>query len=384
MLRTWAAAIALVASSQWLSIASADDALDSALDIVLAVSSEAKGNREATEAWKTLAAQEPSAIPALLEALDRSGPLAANYILSAIDAVAERAQHKKQPIPADSLLAFLKDQSHNSRARRVAFELLTCSDATLSETLIPTFLDDPSPELRRDAVAHWIQKADEAQKAGDQNIVMECLEKALSGAVDKDHVDLLASRLEPLGRSVNLADHFGLILDWKLIGPFDNSNEAGFAIEYPPESEIDFAASYDGKSGKVSWKDFHTDDPMGKVDLNKAVIESKSVVAYCAGIVTLNEPRKAQIRLGTQNGWKLWVNGEAVFGQDEYHSGSNFDQFAFDVKLKAGENVILFKCCQNEQKEDWATDWSYQLRVCDPTGAAILSADRVPTPTNAN
>jgi hypothetical protein len=384
MSRTWAAGIALVVFIQWLSIAAADEKLDSALDVVLAVSNEAKGNREASEAWKTLAAQEPPAIPALLEALDRSGPLAANYILSAIDAVVEQAQHAKQPLPADSLLEYLKDQSHNARARRVAFELLTRSDADLAETLIPTFLEDPSPELRRDAVAHWIQKADEAQKAGDQKMVKESLEKALSGAVDKDQVDLLASRLAPLGHTVNLADHFGLILDWKLIGPFDNSNEAGFAVAYPPESELDFAAAYDGKSAKVSWKDFRTDDPMGKVDLNKAVVESKSVIAYCASVVTLESPRKAQIRLGTQNGWKLWVNGESVFGQDEYHSGSNFDQFVFDVDLKSGENVILFKCCQNEQKEEWANDWSFQLRVCDATGTAILSTDRKATQARAN
>lgn len=373
------AAIALMASLAGLTAAFADDALPSAVETVLAVSREGQGNREAREAWRELSVQAPSEIPRLLAAIDRSGPMGANYILSAIDAIVERAEQEKTPLPKDSLLVFVEDTSHNARARRIAFELLTRSDPALSQKLIPAFLNDPSAELRREAVTFWIQKADAAQKAGDQAKLQECLETALAGAVDKDQVDLLAGRLAPLGRTVNLADHFGLILDWKLIGPFDNSNEAGFSVAYPPENELDFAAVYDGKEGKVSWKDFRTTDPMGQVDLNKAVAQMKSAIAYCASVVTLDEPRRAQVRLGTPNGWKLWVNGKYIFGQDEYHSGSNFDQFALDVDLKAGENVMLVKCCQNDQTEDWATDWTFQLRVCDASGAAILSKDRTLT-----
>jgi hypothetical protein len=39
--------------------------------------------------------------------------------------------------------------------------------------------------------------------------------------------------------------------------------------------------------------------------------------------------------------------------------------------LKVGRNEILVKVCQNEQKEDWAQLWSFQLRVCDNLGGAI-------------
>jgi hypothetical protein len=40
--------------------------------------------------------------------------------------------------------------------------------------------------------------------------------------------------------------------------------------------------------------------------------------------------------------------------------------------------VILVKCLQNEQTEDWAQNWDFQLRVCDATGTAVLSMDRKP------
>jgi hypothetical protein len=44
--------------------------------------------------------------------------------------------------------------------------------------------------------------------------------------------------------------------------------------------------------------------------------------------------------------------------------------------LKKGRNEILVKICQNEQTEDWAQTWDFQLRVCDALGTAVLSQDR--------
>jgi hypothetical protein len=39
--------------------------------------------------------------------------------------------------------------------------------------------------------------------------------------------------------------------------------------------------------------------------------------------------------------------------------------------LKPGENVLLLKVCQNEQDQDWAQRYQFQLRVCDSTGSAV-------------
>ena len=39
--------------------------------------------------------------------------------------------------------------------------------------------------------------------------------------------------------------------------------------------------------------------------------------------------------------------------------------------LKKGENVIVLKVCQNDQKEPWAQDWKFQMRVCDDTGGPL-------------
>ena len=106
-----------------------------------------------------------------------------------------------------------------------------------------------------------------------------------------------------------------------------------------------------------------------------AVGKANGVVAYALG--EFNSPREqpAEIRLGKDNAAKVWLNGELIHEHRVYHSGSEMDQYVGKGKLKAGRNVILVKVLQNEQKEDWAQTWGFQLRVCDATGAALKSKE---------
>ena len=82
------------------------------------------------------------------------------------------------------------------------------------------------------------------------------------------------------------------------------------------------------------------------------------------------------MRLATENACKLWLNGKLLLESEDYHSFTKMDQFIGRGEMKAGRNLILVKICQNEQTEDWAQVWQFQLRVCDAIGKAILSRDR--------
>jgi hypothetical protein len=86
-----------------------------------------------------------------------------------------------------------------------------------------------------------------------------------------------------------------------------------------------------------------------------------------------DKARPAEIRLGCKNGWKVWLNGKFLFGRDEYHTGAEIDQFRLPVQLRAGTNVLLVKCTQNAQTEDWTKEWEFQLRVTDAQGTPIRS-----------
>jgi hypothetical protein len=98
------------------------------------------------------------------------------------------------------------------------------------------------------------------------------------------------------------------------------------------------------------------------------------VTAYATTDFISDRAQAVELRLGGDNSWKVWLNGKLLFGHDEYHFNAEIDQFQMPAQLRAGRNTILVKVCQNEQTEDWAADWEFQLRVTDSLGTPILSA----------
>jgi hypothetical protein len=192
-------------------------------------------------------------------------------------------------------------------------------------------------------------------------------------ARDVDQVDGIVKTLRKLGNTVDVARAFGFITEWKVIGPFDSLGGTGFAKEYPPEHGVDLGAEYDGKSGKVRWQEFASKEDYGDVRMNLPFKPLKGVAAYAYTVFYAVKAGPAELRLGSENAFKVWLNGDYLFGQDEYHRLKEIDQYPMRAILKAGKNEILVKVCQNEQTEDWADGWDFQLRVCDLLGAPMAS-----------
>ena len=200
----------------------------------------------------------------MLAAFDGANPLAMNYLQSAVDAVVEK---KRAEVSLDQVDAFLKDVKHVAAARRLAFDILTRLDPKRKAPLLESLLNDPAAGLRRDAVQVVIDRADAAEKASKKDEATKTYQEALQFIRDHDQVEATVGKLRKLGVPMDLARQFGFITRWKIIGPFENHNSTGVDVEYPPEKSLDFSAEYDGKVGKVRWKDYVTDDDVGHVDL---------------------------------------------------------------------------------------------------------------------
>lgn len=340
---------------------------------LLKVGTEGQGHREAVTAVRELSRAEPEVLPLILNAFDEASPLAANWLRGAFEAVADRAL-RQQRLSASLLENYVADKRHHPAARRLAYEWLKQLNAPQAERLVPGFLHDPSPELRREAVARLLHEADQLRQADQRDAALAAYRRALSGAFDDDQVKAIVKPLRELGEEVDLPRHFGFLTTWQLVGPFDNTDNKGFDTPYPPELMLDFAASYAGKTGEISWIDYHTDHEYGIVDLTKALAPHKGAVTYASTEFPCDRQQTVELRLGTPNAWKLWVNGQLLFARDEYHRNMQIDQYRVQATLRPGRNVILLKICQNEQTEEWAQRWQYQLRVCDASGAAILPA----------
>ncbi len=359
-------------------LASAADDLQPLIQKLKSVGRLGAGNARASEAWRRLAAAPAEQLPTLLAALDDAGPLASNWIRAAVDAVAERRLQQGGRLPLLALEKFALDTSHHPRARRLAFEWLARVDKSAPDRLIPGLLHDPSVEFRRDAVSRLLKQAESLKKSDDKAALIALYQKALSGARDKDQVQLLAGELRGLGEEVDLAAHYGYILRWKVTGPFDNTEKKGFPVAYAPEKNLDFAATYRGKVGSVAWKDHVTEDESGLVDCNVALEKHMGAVGYGAAEFISDKKQTVQIRVTSLCAVKVWLNGKLLMEHEVYHAGSTeaIDQYIAAGTMKRGRNVILIKCCQNEQTDSWAQNWDYRLRICDSAGTAILSKDR--------
>ena len=358
-MKRFALAVLLTAAGPAAAAGDVKAALDA---IVGSKAGEGADNAALAAAWKTVvAAGEPALVPTLAAFAKADPTRSANWLRTAADAICEPLDAAKK-LPLDALEAFVKDAKNPPVGRRIAYEWLVRGDAKAPGRLLPGMIDDPSVEIRRDAIAAALPAAKTAAE----------LTKLFDASRDAGQAKAIAEKLTALGAKADIAAHFGCVTKWQLAGPFDAPKSEGYTLAYDPETKVDPAANYRGKDGKeVKWVPFASEDPFGVVDLNKAVGKFKDAVAFAYAVVESPKEMPVEVRLGSNTAVKVYLNGKEVFGLEEYHHGDRFDQYVGRGTLEAGTNAILVKMAQNNQTEPWAQDWKFQLRLCDETGGAL-------------
>lgn len=368
----WAAAAALGVMGSVAPVV-ADD-IARTLAALKAVDREGKNNDAAGLAWKGLVGRGGAALLPTLEAIDDSNPTAANWLRTAVDAIAEAEAKAGRPLPADKLEAFARETKFAPSARRFAYELVVKQDPAARDRLLPGFLNDPSPELRRDAIAAELDKIEKSARPS----VRADLEKVFAFARDKDQVEDIAKKLEKAGAKVSVTEHFAFVTRWHLVGPFESEKGKALTLSYPPETTPDLKATFTGKDGTpLGWKFHATGDKYGTVNLNQVVGKHKNAAVYAMAVIAAEKETPCQVRVASPNAIQIFLNGKKVFEREEYHHGSALDHHIGRVALKAGENTLVVKVCQNNQTDSWAQAWQFQARVCDSTGGPVPGVAQV-------
>jgi hypothetical protein len=148
---------------------------------------------------------------------------------------------------------------------------------------------------------------------------------------------------------------------WSVIGPFDNAGEdlPGYDAAYPPEKELDLSAAYPGKRGEsVRWRQVEA-QPNGYLNLLSLFSEPKDAVAYCLTYVYSPTDGPRTVELGSDDGGKLFVNGEFVWGEAVSRAAER-GQNEPRAHFHRGWNIVLFKLLQTRG------EWGLYLRVDDP------------------
>ena len=345
--------------------------LNKSIAQVNAVGNEGFGHEAAMAAWQQLGTADVAQAPTILANINADKPLAANWLRAAVDQIVERHVNSGKALPKSEFEKIVFDQAYAPIARRMAYEWLQQCDSTAAARIIPKMLNDSSLEMRRDAVALAIKHAQQLEKGPE---AIKQYRVALTAARDFDQIESIHKTLTQFGEKVELQQHFGFLINWKLVGPFDNTDKDGFDVAYGPEQDLASKNSYTGKSGEVRWSEHTTTDEYGTVNLNEAVGKHMGAVTYAYTEFPADRQQEVDLRLVSKNATKIWLNGEVVMSNEVYHTGSSFDQYIGHVTMKLGKNSILVKVCQNEQTEAWAQEWQFQLRVCDKLGTAVLAA----------
>lgn len=343
---------------------------------IKAVGKEGKGNVEAIKAWNAIVDKGQKVLPDVLTAFSDASPVAVNWLRAAAESILDGALASDQRVLPDTvakLETFLKDTKQSSQARRLAYECLVRVDPTTTDRWLSKFLDDPGQELRRDAVEAILNDAGKLLEAKDDK-ALGAYKKILQHARDRDQIKTVAASLKKLGQPIDLTSHFNFVTQWHVVGPFDNAKGVGFSTVYPPEKGVDLKATYPSKDKEeIRWKPVASNSKkeLGLVDFNEEIGKLKGAVGYGFAVVESATERPIDLRAGSNNAVRMWLNGKEVYFREEYHHGMEMDQHIGSGVLKTGRNEILIKVCQNEQTETWAQLWSFQLRVCDPLGAAV-------------
>ena len=359
------------------SVSTNADELSEALSTVQKIGLEGAGNQDAIAAMQVLAKAKPADIPQILGAMGKDTPIANNWLRSAAEQVADRANSANVALPISSLQNLLDDKNGSTRAREVAFEWLVAKKGDeFKQQTLAGMQNDPSLDLRRQAIAQGIEEFN--AKSLDGSEAVTSLRKLIRSARAVDQIEQLAKMLEERNAKVDVPRLFGFINDWHLVAPFDNVDTKGFDKVYPPERGVDLDATYAGKDGaEVKWVLHSSEDQFGMVDLKQVFGKNKGSAAYAYAEFTAVNGQAVDLRLGCINANKVWLNGKLVTANHVYHAGTAIDQYVGQGKLKKGKNEILLKICENEQEEPWAQDWQFQFRVCDELGTAVLSKERL-------
>jgi hypothetical protein len=329
------------------------------------LSSSDDSNRLATKLSKQLHSDKNVPLLQVLKSMKDATPIGRNWLIGLSHSIYQRSGKSSK----DDLEKFLSDTTQDGEARYTVFEWLTEGDEASRKAMLATMKQDPSPELRYQAVKEILEGTPTASD----------LQSILESARHPDQIVDIIAKLKEEKIDIDQAKQFGFLMNWKLIGPFDHVGSANFDKVFPIESDWlsgEVQAEYPGKSGTVKWLEETTDDKEGAFDLAKIFANEKGCIIYAMTEFEATSDLDAEVRLGCINANKIWINSKLVMSNEVYHTSMQIDQYSEATRLKSGANRILVKICQNEQKEQWAQRYAFQLRISDSTGKAILEKGR--------
>jgi hypothetical protein len=164
-------------------------------------------------------------------------------------------------------------------------------------------------------------------------------------------------------------DGDGAIRNWLLAGPFPNPGETGgFDIDYLGGED-----RYVPRGGRsVEWKDLAPANWKPHAASRRIILMRKvpdlvlngsrdHLLTYCACWLACETDIRCEIRVGSDDGYKLWLD-HARIGTVKETRGYRHDQETYPARLAKGRHLLLFKLVQNNG------GYQFGIRLVSPGG----------------
>lgn len=169
-------------------------------------------------------------------------------------------------------------------------------------------------------------------------------------------------------------DPWHFVQEWLVVGPFPLGWDQfrrdlmpdGFLRPYQPETDSEPDAVFETLDGPRRWSRAEA-DLSGKLNLLEYFETTDDVVGYARCRVTAPRGMDVTISAGSNDGCRIWVNGELVFSDEGVRSATPH-MYDVPARLNAGPNDLLVKV------ENTVVNWHLYLSVYDPERELVYEA----------
>lgn len=203
--------------------------------------------------------------------------------------------------------------------------------------------------------------------ASDREAAVRELESICTGSASRSVRTEAAHALSVLGVQAGaLAPRRGFLTTWYVCGPIPRSGEDALG-EQPFGDGGPALPSGDGAdagAGLPPWKQIASEDLDGALDLDALLDPHDNVCAYALCEIPSEAAREVLLKLGSDDGVAVWLNGERLHVNDVAR-GLTVDQDEVPLALVAGSNRLLVQIGQG------SGDWGLCARLCAADGAPV-------------
>ncbi len=214
------------------------------------------------------------------------------------------------------------------------------------------YLDDVTLHLEAESAAVQIAQV---TAASDPQRTREVLQKVIQGTKN----DTLRQRAQQILDQAGRFEDY--VIAWQVSGPYAKENVDGpglFDVPFAPEQEGQQAAWRLVSAGT-------NEEQPWLIELEKdPALNGENRVAYLRTRVWSPNEQKAQLELGSDDGVKVWLNGQLVHANNAVRP-TECGQDKAPVTLKKGWNPLLVKLTQG------GGQWSLCVRFRSPDGGKL-------------